>query len=97
MATNGPHSGHGTEEQLRIELEDAASVKWWARILYTLGSQYGRTQLRFVGKAEDGRRLYTGDTFPGPPLNRTPPEEAWHLAWRRALPGCGRRSSGTDG
>jgi len=77
MATNGPHSGHGTEEQLRIELEDAASVKWWARILYTLGSQYGRTQLRFVGKAEDGRRLYTGDTFPGPPLNRTPPEEAW--------------------
>ncbi|MGN7200078.1 hypothetical protein [Arthrobacter sp. SAFR-044] len=77
MATNTPQPGDGTEERLRIELEDAASRKWWARILYTLGSQYGRTQLRFVGKAEDGRRLYTGDTFPGPPLNPTPPEEAW--------------------
>jgi len=67
----------GPEERLRIELEDAASRRWWARILYTLGSQYGRTQLRFVGRTEDGLRLYTGDTFPGPPLNKTPPEEAW--------------------
>ncbi|MDQ0664096.1 hypothetical protein QFZ35_002594 [Arthrobacter ulcerisalmonis] len=67
----------GAEEWLRIELEDAASSKWWARIFYTFGSQYGRTQLRFVGRTEDGRRLYTSDTFPGPPLNPTPPEEAW--------------------
>ena len=77
MATDDPQAGPGTEERLRIELEDAASRKWWARIFYTLGSQYGRTQLRFVGKAEDGRTLYAGDTFPGPPLNATPPEEAW--------------------
>lgn len=65
------------EERLRIELEDAASRKWWARILYTLGSQYGRTQLRFVGMTPEGRRLYASDTFPGPPLNATPPEEKW--------------------
>ncbi|MDQ0768914.1 hypothetical protein QF031_001663 [Pseudarthrobacter defluvii] len=77
MSANDPRPGRGTEERLRIELEDAASVKWWARILYTLGSQYGRTQLRFVGKTEDGRRLYVSDTFPGPPLNATPPAEAW--------------------
>ena len=64
-------------EQLRVELEDAASRKWWVRILYTLGSQYGSTQFRFVGKADDGRRLYVSDTFPGPPLNRTPLEEQW--------------------
>ncbi|MFP5313704.1 MAG: hypothetical protein ACLGH7_15085 [Actinomycetes bacterium] len=64
-------------EVLQIELEDAASRKWWMRILYTLGSQYGRTQLRFIARTEDGQRLYTSDTFPGPPLNRTPPEEAW--------------------
>jgi len=77
MPTNDAHPGDGAEERLRIELEDAASVKWWARILYTLGSQYGRTQLRFVGRAEDGRRLYASDTFPGPPLNATAPAEAW--------------------
>lgn len=77
MSTGDPQPGQGSEERLRIELEDAASRKWWARILYTLGSQYGRTQLRFVGSTEDGRRLYTSDTFPGPPLNGTPPEEAW--------------------
>jgi hypothetical protein len=63
------------EERLRIELEDAASSSWWARILYTLGSQYGRTQLRFVGKTEDGRRRYVSDTFPGPPLGPTPLDE----------------------
>ncbi|WP_285246224.1 hypothetical protein [Pseudarthrobacter sp. efr-133-R2A-89] len=64
-------------EQLRVQLEDAASRKWWARILYTLGSQYGSTQFRFVGKADDGRWLYVSETFPAPPLNRTPPEEQW--------------------
>ncbi|MDP9986622.1 hypothetical protein LFT44_11250 [Arthrobacter sp. FW306-05-C] len=77
MSVNEPHTGNGMEEHLRIELEDAASVKWWVRILSTLGSQYGRTQLRFVGRTEDGRRLYVSDTFPGPPLNATPPAEAW--------------------
>lgn len=65
------------EEMLRIELEDAASRSWWARILYTLGSQYGRSQLRFVGKTDDQRRLYVSDTFPAPPLGATPPEEQW--------------------
>ncbi|WP_457950343.1 hypothetical protein ACTAQI_07040 [Pseudarthrobacter sp. alpha12b] len=88
MTTNAPQPGPTDnpaggaahpwpEERLRIELEDAASRKWWARILYTLGSQYGRTQLQFVGRTVDGRRLYASDTFPGPPLNPTPPEEAW--------------------
>ncbi|WP_413249526.1 hypothetical protein [Sinomonas flava] len=66
-----------SEERLRIELEDAASASWWARILYTLSSQYGSTQLRFVGKSDDGSTLYRGETFPGPPLNRTPPREGW--------------------
>lgn len=65
------------EETLQIELEDAASMSWWARILYTLGSQYGRTQLRFVGKTDDDRRLYVSDTFPGPPPGATPPAEQW--------------------
>lgn len=65
------------EQKLQIELEDAASGSWWARILHTLGSQYGRTQLRFVGKTDDNPRLYVSDTFPGPPLGATPPEEQW--------------------
>lgn len=77
MSTTARQPSHGAEERLRIELEDAASRKWWARIFYTLGSQYGRTQLQFVGRTEDGTRLYASDTFPGPPLDRTPPEEAW--------------------
>ncbi|TQJ41158.1 hypothetical protein FBY33_3256 [Arthrobacter sp. SLBN-112] len=78
MTADAQQPAHpGREERLRVELEDAASRKWWARILYTLGSQYGRTQLRFVGRTEDGHRLYTSDTFPGPPLNKTPPQEAW--------------------
>ncbi|VXC23150.1 conserved hypothetical protein [Arthrobacter sp. 9AX] len=65
------------EETLQIELEDAASISWWARILLTLGSQYGRTQLRFVGKTDSNPRLYVSDTFPGPSLGATPPEEQW--------------------
>lgn len=45
MSADAPQPAHpGREERLRVELEDAASRKWWARILYTLGSQYGRTQ-----------------------------------------------------
>lgn len=65
------------QETLQIELEDAASISWWARILQTLGSQFGRTQLRFVGKSDGDRRLYVSETFPGPPLGPTPPEEQW--------------------
>lgn len=63
--------------RLRIELDDAASSSWWARILYTLASQQGQSQLRFVGKTEDGRVLYRGDTFPSPPLGAASPREAW--------------------
>lgn len=85
MSANDPRRGLGTEERLRIELEDAASVKWWARIFYTFGSQYGRTQLRFVARTEDGRRLYVSDTFPGPPLNATPPAEAWAPGLKASL------------
>lgn len=83
-----PGAGPGStdpEERLSVELEDAASRKWWARILYTLGSQYGRTPLRFVGRTGDGRRLYVSDTFPGPPLNATPPEEAWAPGMQASL------------
>jgi hypothetical protein len=65
------------EETLKIELEDTASRSWWARILYTLGSQYGRTQLRFVGKTDGGRRLYISDTFPAPSPGPMAPEEDW--------------------
>jgi hypothetical protein len=83
-------------QQLRVELEDAASRKWWARILYTLGSQYGSTQFRFVGKADDGRRLYVSDTFPGPPLNRTPPEEEWAPGLQASLSQL-RRDIARDG
>ena len=96
MATDTPQPGPAhnrsseperpeAEELLRIELEDAASRKWWARILYTLGSQYGRTQLRFIARTQDGRTLYTGDTFPGPPLNATPPDEAWAPGMQASL------------
>jgi hypothetical protein len=77
-------------ETLEIELEDAASSSWWARILYTLGSQYGRTQLRFVGKT-DHQRLYVSDTFPGPPLGATPPEEQWAPGMQASLDGLRRR------
>lgn len=75
------------EEVLRIELEDAASRSWWARILYTLGSQHGRSPLRFVGKTDDQRRLYVSDTFPAPPLDATPPEEQWAPGMQASLAG----------
>ncbi|TWD56515.1 hypothetical protein FB478_101663 [Arthrobacter sp. AG367] len=90
------YAGPGPEERLRIELEDAASRKWWARILYTLGSQYGRTQLQFVARTGDGRRLYASDTFPGPPLNPTPPEEAWAPGMQASLSQL-RRELARDG
>lgn len=84
------------EQKLQIELEDAASSSWWARILYTLGSQYGRTQLRFVGKADGNRRLYVSDTFAGPPLGATPPEEQWAPGMERSLAGL-RQQIARDG
>ena len=84
------------EQKLQIELEDAASSSWWARILYTLGSQYGRTQLRFVGKADGNRRLYVSDTFAGPPLGTTPPEEPWAPGMERSLAGL-RQQTARDG
>jgi hypothetical protein len=62
---------------LRIELQDAGSQAWWARVLYLLASQNGQTQLRFVGTADDGRTLYRGETFPSPPMGAGAPEEAW--------------------
>lgn len=90
--TYGPSPGAGTfiawlcmEETLQIELEDAASSSWWARILYTLGSQYGRTQLRFVGKTDDGHPIYVGETFPGPPPGPTAPEEEWAPGMKASL------------
>jgi hypothetical protein len=64
-------------DRLRIELDDAASSSWWARILYTLASQQGQSQLRFVGKTDGGRVLYRGDTFPSPPLGAASPRETW--------------------
>ncbi|HKU11811.1 hypothetical protein [Sinomonas sp.] len=62
---------------LRIELQDAGSETWWARVFYLLASQNGQTQLRFIGTADDGRTLYRGETFPSPPLGARAPEEAW--------------------
>lgn len=82
------------EETLQIELEDAASGSWWRRILYTLGSQYGRTQLRFVGKADGDRRLYVSDTFPGPPLGATPPDEQWAPGMEASLAGLRQQLAG---
>ncbi|MGT2462215.1 hypothetical protein [Sinomonas atrocyanea] len=67
----------GSARTLRVELEDPASVPWWARVLYTLSSQYGRSPMRFVARADDGRILYRGATFAGPALGRTAPREAW--------------------
>jgi len=84
------------EETLQIELEDAASSSWWARILYTLGSQYGRTQLRFVGKTDGGRRLYVSDTFPGPSSGPAAPEEEWAPGMEASLDGL-RQQLAQDG
>ncbi|MFQ6155958.1 hypothetical protein ACLMMA_05670 [Micrococcus luteus] len=67
----------GTARTLRIELEDPVSVPWWARIMYTLTTQYGRSPMRFVARADGGRILYRGATFAGPALGRTAPREAW--------------------
>jgi menaquinone-dependent protoporphyrinogen oxidase len=72
-------------ESLQIELQDAASGSWLTRILQTLVSQYGRTQLRFVARAQDGRVLYESDTFSGPPLGGTPPREDWAPGMENAL------------
>ncbi|MDQ0260245.1 hypothetical protein J2W20_002149 [Sinomonas atrocyanea] len=72
-----PADRPGTGRTLRVELEDPLSVPWWARVLYTLTSQYGRSPMRFVARADDGRILYRGATFAGPALGRTAPQEAW--------------------
>lgn len=72
---------------LHVELEDAASSSWWARVLYTLVSQNGLAQLRFVAKDEDGRRLYRGATFPAPPFGARQPREAWAPGMEESLPG----------
>jgi hypothetical protein len=62
---------------LRIELQDAGSGAWWARVLYVLTSQFGQAQLRFIGRTDDGRTLYRGETFPSPPMGAGSPQEAW--------------------
>lgn len=72
-------------ESLQIELQDVASGSWLARILQTLVSQYGRTQLRFAARAQDGRVLYESGTFTGPPLGHTPPREEWAPGMDAAL------------
>jgi hypothetical protein len=72
------------ERTLHIELEDAASSSWWARILYTLTSQYGRTPLSFVGKTADNQRLYLSDTFPGHPCETPFPRKPGPPAWKQA-------------
>lgn len=72
-------------ESLQIELQDVASGAWLTRILQTLVSQYGRTQLRLVARAQDGRVLYESDTFSGPPLGHTPPREDWAPGMEAAL------------
>ena len=73
------------EESLHIELEDAASASWWARILYTLASQYGRTPLHFTGRSGDGHLLYRGATFQGPALEGPPQMEQWAPGVEEAL------------
>lgn len=70
---------------LTVVLEDVGSTSWWARILTILGSQYGSTQQRFVGRI-DGKTRYKSSTFPVPgSAGPTKPEEGWAKGMTAAL------------
>jgi hypothetical protein len=74
-----------SEEKLTIALEEIGSTSWWARILTTLGSQYGSMQLRFVGQV-DGKTRYKSSTFPAArPVGPMAPEERWAPGMAAAL------------
>ncbi|TNB67769.1 hypothetical protein FHJ30_20165 [Arthrobacter sp. BB-1] len=70
---------------LRVGLEELGGTSWWASLLSTLFSQYGSTQLRFVG-AVNGEKRYTSSTFTAPrPVSPMPPEDDWAPGMRRSL------------
>ncbi|WP_369045850.1 hypothetical protein [Sinomonas sp. P10A9] len=49
-------------------------MPWWKRIFALLGSEYGRTELRFVARSV-GRTLHAGTPFVAPALAPDPPTE----------------------
>lgn len=66
----------GRDERLEIALEGFEPVMpWWKRVLAVLGSQYGRSQVRFVARS-DGQTVYTGAPFFAPLLATALPDEA---------------------
>lgn len=72
-------------ETLTVTLEDVGAASWWARILTTLGSQYGNTQQRFVGKV-DGKTRYKSSTFPvARAVSPMSPQEQWAPGMTAAL------------
>ena len=72
-------------ETLHVELQDIGGTAWWARLLTTLSSQTGSTQLRFVGRVADEVR-YSSSTFASPtPISPIPPEEQWAPGMTRSL------------
>jgi hypothetical protein len=74
-----------SHQTLRVVLEDAGDTSWGASLLRTLASQYGNTQLRFVGEV-DGEKRYRSATFPAArTVNAMPPEEEWAPGMRRSL------------
>jgi hypothetical protein len=72
-------------EQLTVALEDIGGTSWWASILATLGSQYGSTQQRFVGKVQ-GETRYKSSTFPAArSFTPSSPHEEWAPGMSAAL------------
>lgn len=64
-------------DKLTVVLEDIGGTSWWASLLSTLGSQYGSTQQRFVGKA-DGKTRYKSSAFPAArTVSPVPPQDDW--------------------
>lgn len=72
-------------ETLTVMREDIGDTAWWARILTVLGSQYGSTQQRFVGRT-GGKSKYKSSTFPVPgSAGPITPEEQWAPGMTAAL------------
>ena len=66
----------GGEGHLEIVLEGfEPALPWWKRVFAALGSQYGRSQCRFVAQ-QDGRPVYMSAPFFAPLLATAPPDEA---------------------
>lgn len=72
-------------ETLTVVREEIGDTAWWVRILTILGSQYGSTQQRFVGRI-CGKTKYRSSTFPVPgSVGPVTPDEQWAPGMTAAL------------